>query len=156
MAEHQQFAMLFLGLGELVEHGLHPTLIQTLAIVDLRIVTEHLEHAIACLPCSGGAGASDTRRHHFVRGQAFGDGLRLLASLVGQFAPGIAAVTERFGLGVAHHQQHIFVILGFLRNLLEARSHGRMLQSLTIWCASTQRTRLLSQNNCKKHRINRR
>ena len=132
MAEHQQLAMLLLGLGKLVKYRLHPTFVQTLTIVDLRVVAEHLKHAIASLPGPGGAGARNARRHHLVRGQAFGDGFRLLTPLVGQLTPGVATVTKRLGFGVTHHQQHILVILGFFRNLLEARSHGRMLQSLTI------------------------
>ena len=86
------------------------------------VVAEHLKHAIAGLPGPGGAGARNARRHHLVRGQAFGDGFRLLTPLVGQLTPGVATVTKRLGFGVTHHQQHILVILGFFRNLLEARS----------------------------------
>ena len=92
-----------------------------------------------------------------MRGQAFGDGFRLLTPLVGQLTPGVATVTKRLGFGVTHHQQHILVILGFFRNLLEARSHGRMLQSLTIRRMHQRNALwLLSQNNGKKHHINRR
>ena len=122
--------MLFLGLRELVEHGLHAAFVQALPVVDFRIVAEHLEHAIAGLTGAGGAGACDASGHHFERRQSFGHGFGLLTSFVGELTSHVAAVAaERLGFGVGHRQQHILVFLGLFSDLLQARSHNRTLRS---------------------------
>jgi len=124
MAEDHQDPGLVLGVGELVEHGLHAAVVQGLAVFDFGMVAEHLEHSLQRLPGADRAGARDAVGQQFHADEPLGDDLRLLLALVGYLAVMVALVVERFRLRVPHDQQHVGIVLRLFLDLAEIHAHS--------------------------------
>ena len=123
MAEHHHHTRLVLGVGELIEHGLQAAVVQALMVVDLRLVTEYLEQPAAGLAGTKRRRTVDDLRHELHLAQSLGDLLGLLKPLLRQRTVVIAVLTRDFGLRMTHQDQHVIVLLGFLRGLAHSACH---------------------------------
>ena len=123
MADDHEHMGLVLDVGEFVEHGLHSPVIQADAIIDDRLVTERLEHAIQRLPGAGGGRAGNPVGHQSQRFDTLAHGFGLFEAFLGELTLDIALVSERLSLGMPHDDEDMVIFLGCLGDLVQLDAH---------------------------------